>query len=63
MNRPTRNQESTRAMALDAMKTLSFGELCDAIEAHTEGRPDIDPLRLHALGNAMCQMADKEQRI
>lgn len=61
--RLTRAQESAVVMATDALASLSAPYLFDVIEAHIEGRPDVNPEALERFADRLRRKAwDIERR-
>lgn len=52
----------THLMLQEALRALPLTETLDAITAHIEAHPDVDPAALDAFGNKMSRHADKIER-
>jgi hypothetical protein len=49
--------------AADALAKINHqATLFSVVGSHIEGRPDIDPAKLHQFANAMSQLADRLER-
>lgn len=59
---PTHAQRANSDMLTAAMTDMTPAQLFDAVEAHLEARPDIDPADLEAFSNRLRRQAWKRER-